>query len=79
MGTLRARVIMAATCSACSTSATILLAFYSSFVFFIAYPVAGPYHVFYDIDPAGLGRIKVLIQGKDVGQPKLWGLEGNEP
>jgi SAM-dependent MidA family methyltransferase len=31
------------------------------------------------IDPAGLGRIKVLIQAKGVGQPKLWGLEGSEP
>ena len=31
------------------------------------------------IDPAGLGRIKVLIQAKDIGQPKLLGLEGSEP
>jgi len=31
------------------------------------------------IDPAGLGRIKVLIQARGVGQPKLWGLEGSEP
>jgi SAM-dependent MidA family methyltransferase len=31
------------------------------------------------IDPAGLGRIKVLIQAKGVGQPKLSGLEGSEP
>lgn len=31
------------------------------------------------IDPASLGRIKVLIQAKGVGQPKLWGLEGSEP
>jgi SAM-dependent MidA family methyltransferase len=31
------------------------------------------------IDPAGLGRIKVLIQGKGVGRPELQGLEGSEP
>jgi SAM-dependent MidA family methyltransferase len=31
------------------------------------------------IDPAGLGRIKVLIQAKGIGQPKLWGLEESEP
>jgi SAM-dependent MidA family methyltransferase len=31
------------------------------------------------IDPAGLGRVKVLIQAKGVGQPKLWGLERSEP
>ena len=31
------------------------------------------------IDPASLGRIKVLIQAKGVGQPKLWGLEEGEP
>jgi SAM-dependent MidA family methyltransferase len=31
------------------------------------------------IDPAGLGRVKVLIQAKGVGQPKLWGLEESEP
>jgi SAM-dependent MidA family methyltransferase len=30
------------------------------------------------IDPAGLGRIKVLIQAKGIGRPKLWGLEGSE-
>ena len=31
------------------------------------------------IDTAGLGRIKVLIQAKGVGQPKLQGLEESEP
>ncbi len=31
------------------------------------------------IDPASLGRIKVLIQAKGVGRPKLWGLEESEP
>ncbi|MGQ9571839.1 MAG: class I SAM-dependent methyltransferase [Dehalococcoidia bacterium] len=31
------------------------------------------------IDPAGLGRIKVLVQAKGVGQPNLWGLEESEP
>jgi SAM-dependent MidA family methyltransferase len=31
------------------------------------------------IDPAGLGRIKVLIQAKGVGRPELQGLEGSEP
>jgi SAM-dependent MidA family methyltransferase len=31
------------------------------------------------IDPAGLGRIKVLIQGKGVGRPELQGLKGGEP
>jgi SAM-dependent MidA family methyltransferase len=31
------------------------------------------------IDPAGLGRIKVLIQGRGVGRPELQGLEGSEP
>jgi len=31
------------------------------------------------IDPAGLGRIKVLIQAKGVGQGKLRGLEESEP
>jgi len=31
------------------------------------------------IDPARLGRIKVLIQAKGVGQPKLRGMEGSEP
>jgi SAM-dependent MidA family methyltransferase len=31
------------------------------------------------IDPAGLGRIKVLIQAKGVGGPELQGLEGSEP
>ena len=30
------------------------------------------------IDHAGLGRIKVLIQGKGIGQPKLPGLEESE-
>jgi SAM-dependent MidA family methyltransferase len=28
------------------------------------------------LDPAGLGRIRVLIQGKGVGRPQLLGLEG---
>jgi SAM-dependent MidA family methyltransferase len=31
------------------------------------------------VDPAGLGRIRVFIQAKGIGQPKLWGLEGSEP
>jgi SAM-dependent MidA family methyltransferase len=30
------------------------------------------------IDPARLGRIKVLVQGKGIGQPKLRGLEESE-
>jgi SAM-dependent MidA family methyltransferase len=28
------------------------------------------------LDPAGLGRIRVLIQGRGVGRPQLLGLEG---
>jgi hypothetical protein len=31
------------------------------------------------IDPAGLVWIKVLIQAKDAGQPKLRGVETSEP
>lgn len=29
-------------------------------------------------DPAGLGRIKVLIQAKGVERPQLWGLQGDD-
>ena len=52
---------------------TVLLAFYCSFVCFICFPVAGPYHVFYDMDPATLGYVMpgvvrwVLDQGSSIG------------